>query len=171
MTESEKMAEIAKLWFGNLECTEQDGTTVVSSRLSLESFKGVFFIAWISSTTALAIFLVKFLSENKETLTSQAPVLQKLKVMGRTFNEKKGVPEDGKKKEKEQQETEMSDLNDLGVIYDATNLSPDLATSLALDEEGMFSPDEGLSSAGQGTSYHDAASAVMWTSEDRQDSN
>lgn len=168
------MAEITKLWFGNnSECTVQDGTTVVSSSLSLESFKGLFFIAWISSTTALAIFLAKFLYENRETLTSQAPVLQKLTAMVKTFDEKKQVAEDGKKKDKEQQETEMSNFNDVGFIYDVTNMSPG-AISLALHEEGMFSPDEGLSTSPDeglstsrpGTPYHDVA--VTWASEDRQ---
>lgn len=161
------MAEITKLWFGNnSECTDQDETTVVSNSLRLDSFKGLFLIAWISSTTALAIFLAKFLYENRETLTSEAPVLQKLTAMAKTFDEKKEGAEDSKTKEKEGLETEMVDFHDVpqGFIFDATNLIPG-AISLALHEEGMFSPDEGPST-GPGTPYHDAA--VTQASQDRQ---
>ncbi|OWM81901.1 hypothetical protein CDL15_Pgr007940 [Punica granatum] len=169
VTESKEMNDITAFWFkSKSECSEQDETTVVSNSLSLNSFKGLFLIAWVSSTTALAIFLVNFLYENREILTSRAPIPQKLTAIAKTFNEKKEDAEEAKKKEKEQQETEMSDINDVpqGFMYDPTSLSPG-AISLAQHEEGMFSPDEGLSSTEPGTPYHEIA-VTRASEEDRQ---
>lgn len=163
------MVKITKLWFGNnSECLEQDGTNLVSNSLGVDSFKGLFLIALISSTTALAIFSVQFLYENREILTSRAPLLQKFTSIAKAFYMEKEGAGDTKMKEKEQQqETGMRDSNDVpqGFMNGITDPSPG-GIRLSQHEKGMFSPDDGLSSTEPGSPYHDVASTSA--SEDRQ---
>lgn len=115
-------------------------------------------MAWISSTTALAIFLVQFLYENGEILTSRAPLSQKLAAIATTFYKEKEGAENARTKEKEQREIETRDFNDVpqGFIYDISSLSPG-NIRLARHEEGASSLDDGPSSTEPGTPCHDVA--------------
>ncbi|GKC11653.1 hypothetical protein Tco_1008435 [Tanacetum coccineum] len=68
-------------------CIQQREPTVTSERLSLDSFKGLFLIAGLSSTSALMIFIFKFLCNNGEILVSQgSSVSQKLVAIAKTFD-------------------------------------------------------------------------------------
>nr|GEX90798.1 glutamate receptor 2.8-like [Tanacetum cinerariifolium] len=96
----EQMMNISKQWFGDASsCIQHRESTVTSDRLSLDSFKGLFLIAGLSSTSALLIFIFKFLYKNKKLLLSQGSVSQKLAAIVTTFDEfkdnesKKTVPE------------------------------------------------------------------------------
>ncbi|GKB08377.1 hydroquinone glucosyltransferase [Tanacetum coccineum] len=84
----EQMANISKQMFGEAaSCIQQREPTVTSDRLSLDSFKGLFLIAGLSSTSALMIFIFKFLYNNGEILVSQgSSVSQKLAAIAKTFD-------------------------------------------------------------------------------------
>ncbi|KAK2631556.1 hypothetical protein EUGRSUZ_L02750 [Eucalyptus grandis] len=149
--ESPDMNLITTTWFGDQDkCSEEDTTTATSNSLTLDSFKGLFIITALSSTSALFIFFINFFCESKRILASQEPVKQKVVAIARTFNEKKEDAHPAAKKEKsEEEEIEMPARGEF-------HLTPG-ATSFSNHEEGLFSPDEGLSSTEPGTPYHEYA--------------
>ncbi|PWA42943.1 Extracellular ligand-binding receptor [Artemisia annua] len=55
----------------------------------LASFKGLFFIAGLSSTYALVVFIFMFLYENKDILMSESSMHEKLTAIIRNFDEDK----------------------------------------------------------------------------------
>ncbi|KAH6755666.1 glutamate receptor 2.7 [Perilla frutescens var. hirtella] len=77
LKEVEKMVRISRKWFNEGSCTGSDGTTITSKRLSADSFKGLFLVAGLSSSLALAIFLLRFVYENRCILTSAASTKHK----------------------------------------------------------------------------------------------
>ncbi|KAL7140537.1 hypothetical protein ABFS83_09G125700 [Erythranthe nasuta] len=141
LKEDEKMVKISRKWFGEEEgCPGGDRTVITSERLTTDSFKGLFLIAGLSSTTALTIFLSVFLYENRGILSSDASIKEKLIGLGRAFCQKKNVT-----KFKESR-------NDVGMEFAAQ--SP--AISVSCDHnEGMFSQDEGFSTTEPGTPLHE----------------
>ncbi|KVH92886.1 Extracellular ligand-binding receptor [Cynara cardunculus var. scolymus] len=83
----EQMRNISNQWFGGAAgCDEQKGAKVTSDSLTLDSFKGPFLIAGLSSTSALIIFLLMFLYENREKLMSEGSISQKLAAIAKTFD-------------------------------------------------------------------------------------
>ncbi|XP_076883979.1 glutamate receptor 2.7-like [Bidens hawaiensis] len=83
----EKVMNISSQWFvESANCTQQNGAKADSGRLMLESFKGPFLIAGVSSTSALLIFVLTFLYQNRQILVSQDPVSRKLVAMAKTFD-------------------------------------------------------------------------------------
>ncbi|KAJ4952014.1 hypothetical protein NE237_028846 [Protea cynaroides] len=92
LQEGDKMTAIEREWFGKqTECPEQGGTRVTSGSLNLDSFKGPFLIAGVSSTTALLIFFCKFFHEHWHILTSEDSVRNKLASMAKHFDQLKDV--------------------------------------------------------------------------------
>ncbi|CAI9095605.1 OLC1v1031595C2 [Oldenlandia corymbosa var. corymbosa] len=91
VTEGDKMSGILQRWRMDDEktCADQNnGVTASSDSLSLDSFRGLFLIAGLSSGLALAIYFLIFLHENKEILSSDDySVIQKFFHLARTFNE------------------------------------------------------------------------------------
>ncbi|GFZ04379.1 glutamate receptor 2.8 [Actinidia rufa] len=88
MKEADKMIGVEKKWFGKeADCSEQEGTRVVSDSLTLDSFKGLFLISGISSVYSLIIFVFMFLYVNKDILASNASIWQKIMAMAKTFDE------------------------------------------------------------------------------------
>ncbi|XP_076942421.1 glutamate receptor 2.7-like isoform X1 [Bidens hawaiensis] len=85
------LSNITERWLGQKgDCSEQDvGSTSKSGRLSLESFLGLFYIAGASSTSALIIYLIIFLYENKDMLLSDVPIREKLSAIVTTFQQEK----------------------------------------------------------------------------------
>ncbi|KAL3721199.1 hypothetical protein ACJRO7_005938 [Eucalyptus globulus] len=158
--ESPEMDVITKAWFGDRDkCLEEDETTVASDSLPLDSFKGLFLIAALTSTSALFIFLINFFHENKHILASQETVKQKVAAVVKTFDEKKEDAHQAAKKEKcKEEEIEMTARGEI-------HLTPG-ETSFSHHEEGLFSPDEGLLSTEPGTPYHEYA--VIGMNEDGQ---
>ncbi|KAM7459660.1 hypothetical protein LguiA_036654 [Lonicera macranthoides] len=71
VTEGEKMIEIEKIWFTqNTTCPD---TSFSSNNLGLESFWGLFLIAFIASISALVIYMAKFLHEHWHVLSHLEP--------------------------------------------------------------------------------------------------
>ncbi|KAK3411174.1 hypothetical protein EUGRSUZ_J03149, partial [Eucalyptus grandis] len=103
--ESPDMNLITTAWFGDQDkCSEEDTTTATSNRLTLDSFKGLFIITALSSTSALFIFFINFFCESRHILASQEPVKQKVVAIARTFNKKKEDAHQAAKKEKSKEE-------------------------------------------------------------------
>lgn len=125
----EQMRNISNQWFGGAAgCDEQNGAKVTSDSLTLDSFKGPFLIAGLSSTSALIIFLLMFLYENRDELVSQGSISQKLAAIAKTFDDESRKPSD-----------EVVDINK----------SP--AISVYHQEAVVFSHDEGSSTTEPGT--------------------
>ncbi|KAJ9568551.1 hypothetical protein OSB04_004517 [Centaurea solstitialis] len=92
------LSNISDTWFNQDNCTAQNGAVVTSGRLSLDSFKGLFLIAGLSSTSALIISILRFLYENKGMLASEGSILQKMYAIIRTFDEEKDQSSDKESK-------------------------------------------------------------------------
>ncbi|KAL1538007.1 glutamate receptor 2.8-like isoform X2 [Salvia divinorum] len=130
------MVRITKKWLGDeKDCPNANGALSTSQRLNLDSFKGLFLIAGVSSTLALAIFVSHFLYENRYLLESTAPVKEKLLGLARIFSREKDESLSSK-------ETRSPD-HGAGVVSAAA--SPATSIPCEQDQEGMFSQDEGFS--------------------------
>lgn len=90
VTEGDEMQRILKEWFGEeTDCSEQYGAVAASDSLTLDSFKGLFLIAGLSSSLALATSLLIFLYENRGILVSNGSVAEKLSAMAKVFDEER----------------------------------------------------------------------------------
>ncbi|KAL1539478.1 glutamate receptor 2.8-like [Salvia divinorum] len=90
LIEDEEMEKISRKWFREGGCRGSDGTTatVNSKRLSAGSFKGLFLVAGLSSSFALAVFLSGFVYENRGILSSTASTKHKIHALARAFYQK-----------------------------------------------------------------------------------
>ena len=127
------MVRITEKWLGDeKDCPNANGALSKSQRLNLDSFKGLFLIAGVSSTLALAIFLSSFLYENRYLLESTASTKEKLLGLARIFSREKDESLSSK---------ETTHPSEVGISVAA---SP--AMSIPCDQDqGMFSQDEGFS--------------------------
>lgn len=136
LQESEKMVEISRKWFREEEEGEKchsERAGVNSERLNIDSFKGLFVIAGVSSLSALAIYFFTFLYDHKYILTSTASVKQKIYGLAKVFSREKDDKSSLSKKE--------SRTGDVGGERAAEG-SP--AISILCDHQEMFSQDEGF---------------------------
>ncbi|XP_047958830.1 glutamate receptor 2.8-like, partial [Salvia hispanica] len=86
------MVRMAKKWLGDeKDCPNMDGALKASQGLDLDSFKGLFLIAGVSSILALAVYLSYFLYENRCVLESTASRKEKLLWLVRNFSKEKVV--------------------------------------------------------------------------------
>ncbi|XP_047951016.1 glutamate receptor 2.9-like isoform X2 [Salvia hispanica] len=84
MKENGKMDLITRRWFGAQVCCA-DGL----EGLGPDRFTGLFLIAGVSSSMALAAFFSEFFYENRDILASSASVKEKLQSLARAFVERK----------------------------------------------------------------------------------
>ncbi|KAD1306628.1 hypothetical protein E3N88_43033 [Mikania micrantha] len=139
----EQMLNISNQWFGDTtSCDQQNGAKVNSDQLRLDSFKGLFLIAGLSSTSALLVFFFRFLHQNREILVSQDSIGQKLAAIVKTFDVFKD--DDGSRKS-----------NPDEAVDEFNNIHNSPAISVFHQEAGMFSHDEGFSTTEPGTPVHD----------------
>ncbi|KAH6793347.1 hypothetical protein C2S52_003824 [Perilla frutescens var. hirtella] len=122
MKEREKMDRITRTWLGEEGCSS-DGL----ESLNLDRFTGLFLIAGLSSSTALAIFLSTFLYENRHILASTASIKQNLHGLARAFSQEK------------------DDISKHSGTPGESVLTQTPSIRISCDQEGMFSLDEGLS--------------------------
>ncbi|KAL8458832.1 hypothetical protein ACS0TY_036367 [Phlomoides rotata] len=122
LKEDEKMVQISRKWLGDLERCQGDGAGNTSESLNVDSFKGLFVIAGVSSSSALAIFFFTFLYHHRYILTSTASIKEKIYGLARVFSREK---------------------DDESRTGDVVEGSP--AISISCDHQDMFSQDEGLS--------------------------
>ncbi|XP_052181358.1 glutamate receptor 2.9-like [Diospyros lotus] len=93
VTEGEKMNKILEKLYGKQQdCKMQDDIATTSESLTLDSFMGLFLIACVSSLFALIIFFCCFLYENKDILTSNDSIWEKVTKIAKSFDEKKDDP-------------------------------------------------------------------------------
>ncbi|XP_027168525.1 glutamate receptor 2.7-like [Coffea eugenioides] len=172
VTEGDKMKRILKEWFGEeTDCSEQYGAVATSDSLTLDSFKGLFLIAGLSSSLALAIFLLIFLYENRGVLVSNGSVVQKLSAMAKIFDEERKELSRAAKKQGTGAEAAVVNVVSLGSNHE---FAPSPAISFFHhhhqhhEEEGVCSHDEGFSTATEPASpMHDAIVIVTETAEER----
>ncbi|XP_071689160.1 glutamate receptor 2.7-like [Rutidosis leptorrhynchoides] len=150
-----QMTNLSKKWFGDSDsCDQQNEATVTSDKLTLDSFKGLFLIAGLSSTSALVIFFLKFLYQNRLMLSSQDSVTQKLVAIAKSFD---GFKDDESKR--------VSPDAALDEFVSADNINNSPAISIIHQDEGFFSPDEGLLTTEPGTPVHDSIELLETTVE------
>ncbi|WMV34951.1 hypothetical protein MTR67_028336 [Solanum verrucosum] len=88
--EGEFMNNIIQKWFGNeTDCPRIDGMSITSDSLTLDSFKGLFVIAGVSAGSALLLFFLNFLYQNREILATDDSVWKKLSAIAKVFDEEK----------------------------------------------------------------------------------
>lgn len=111
------MLNITSQWFVEAaSCDQQSGAKSDSGRLMLDSFKGLFLIAGLSSTSALIVFFIMFLYQNRQILVSQNSFSQKLAIMAKTFDVFKD--DESIKKTAEAAVEEFNDNDMLGIYHD-----------------------------------------------------
>lgn len=88
----EQMRNISDKWIRDeADCPGKNEDVEPFDKLTLESFKGLFIVAGLSSTCALVIFFFMFLYENKEILVSDDSTRHKLTTIIQNFDKKKGL--------------------------------------------------------------------------------
>ncbi|KAG5538087.1 hypothetical protein RHGRI_025243 [Rhododendron griersonianum] len=156
VTEQNVMTRIEEIWLGKrTTCAEQDGARVTSDSLTLDSFKGLFIVAAVTSFSALILFLSIFLYENWDTLASNdSSIRDKLIAMAKTFDEEKDNSSDASKRKPPTGEG-------MAVPSTATTDCPQSpATSDSQLAEWIFSHDEGLSTTETSTPIHETIEIV-----------
>ncbi|KAL1217172.1 Glutamate receptor 2.9 [Cardamine amara subsp. amara] len=90
VTQSKKMKGIENKWFPEKKDCHDPNNALLSNRLSLRSFRGLFLIAGIASFLALLVFVALFLYEQRHILCddSEDSLWRKLKFLFRIFDEK-----------------------------------------------------------------------------------
>ncbi|CAI9772308.1 unnamed protein product [Fraxinus pennsylvanica] len=91
VTESEKMVEIERTWFGEKTKCPDSSTSLSSNSIGLECFWGLFLIAGIAAVSALIIYIIMFLREHWNVLRHSDPnssMRSKLLELFRRFDNK-----------------------------------------------------------------------------------
>ncbi|PSS07257.1 Glutamate receptor 2.8 like [Actinidia chinensis var. chinensis] len=162
MKEGDKMIGVEKKWFGKeADCSEQEGTRVVSDSLTLGSFKGLFLVSGISSVSSLIIFVFMFLYVNKDILASNASIWQKIMAMAKTFDEE----EENSSSTASKKTLTTTSGGVVAVPAADCPLSP--ATGDHHNAECVFSQDEGFSTTEPATPTHDTIE-IVHTNMERQ---
>ncbi|KAJ9543145.1 hypothetical protein OSB04_022852 [Centaurea solstitialis] len=139
LIEGDGMRNISNTWIGDeLQSSKKSSDQVEPfKKLKLDSFIGLFVIAGLSSTCALVVFLFTFMYENKEVLTSQGSLYQKLAAIIRSFDEDKSH------KPSKDSATETVDDSHMSVEdHTIDNTPPPTSPSISVDHqaEGSISP-------------------------------
>ncbi|KAM7253936.1 hypothetical protein ACFE04_031618 [Oxalis oulophora] len=171
VTEGDKITKITEKWLG--ESSNCDDAIINSNSLSLDSFKGLFLIAGLSSISALLIFLFTFLRENKQILQSKdLTISQKLSAMAKAFSgEKQGTSHDVSLDETDVIDNEASEVS--GWIELSQVCTSDGAQSPAVivsdHDDGFLSQDEGGPLTEPRTPYRDLVLGIPNNSVDKHD--
>ncbi|KAI3689372.1 hypothetical protein L2E82_47327 [Cichorium intybus] len=129
-----QMSNISDKWFRDeADYPGKNEDVEHFDKLTLESFKGLFFVAGLSSTSALIVFWLMLLYENKEILVSNGSVHSKLMAIIQSFDDKKD------QKAAEIETVRDSKVHAEEIMLDDLRLSP--AISVYHQGEGVFSPE------------------------------
>ncbi|KAL8215610.1 hypothetical protein R6Q57_022447 [Mikania cordata] len=83
-----QMRNISDKWLGREDdCPDINPGVQTFDELTSASFKGPFFIAGLSTTGALVVYIAMFLYENKDILESNDSIYQKIVALKRKFSE------------------------------------------------------------------------------------
>ncbi|XP_047959791.1 glutamate receptor 2.7-like [Salvia hispanica] len=86
MKETGKRDQISRKWFGEGGCSSNNTTDADSRKLDVKNFSGLFYITGLSSLSALLIFLVTFLYDNRLVWSSDASLKHKLLQLAQRFD-------------------------------------------------------------------------------------
>ncbi|KAI3666923.1 hypothetical protein L6452_41964 [Arctium lappa] len=139
LIEGDTMRNISNKWnIGNeVQFSKKNNQVEPFDKLKLDSFKGLFLIAGLSSTCALVVFLLTFMYENKEILMSQGSIYQKFATIIRNFDEEKY------QKSSRDSTTETVDDNrmcDEDHTIDSPTPTPSPSITVDHQAEGVVSP-------------------------------
>ncbi|GKA08683.1 glutamate receptor 2.8-like protein [Tanacetum coccineum] len=132
---------LSNKWIGNgVHCSEQNGELQDFDKLTLTSFKGLFYIAGLSSTYALVAFIFMFLHENKDILMSESSMHEKLTAIIRNFDEDKNKkPAVLDAMDDSQVDVEAIDDNQAHVEENITQ-TPPLSSRTSIEHQGEGVP-------------------------------
>ncbi|XP_060217875.1 glutamate receptor 2.8-like [Lycium barbarum] len=164
VVEGEFMNTIIQKWFGNeIDCPQQDGMAITSDSLTLDSFKGLFLIAGVSAGSALLLFFLIFLYQNREILATDDSIGQKLSAIAKVFDEEKDNSNSKSEKLSEGNEGQTATL------FTASEASPEILPDLPLqrpefrisDGLGASPAAEGFSTTEPGTPVHETITETV----------
>ncbi|KAH0750941.1 hypothetical protein KY290_030173 [Solanum tuberosum] len=146
---------IQKYSSNETDCSQSNGT---SDSLTLDSFKGLFLIAGVSAGTALLIFFLIFLYQNREILATDDSIWKKLSAIAKVFDEEK----DNSNSKLEKPEGNEESLT-ATVLLAANEASPEILPNLPSqsleirisDGLGASPADEGFSTTEPATLVHE----------------
>ncbi|XP_055832305.1 glutamate receptor 2.8-like [Solanum dulcamara] len=155
--EGENMNNIIQKWFGNeTDCPQKDGMAITSDSLTLDSFKGLFLIAGVSAGSALLIFFLIFLYQNREVLTTDDSIWQKLCAIAKVFDLERDNSNSMSEKPSEGNESNTPTL--LAASEASTEIFPDLPSQSPeiriSDSLGASPAADGFSTTEPGTPVH-----------------
>ncbi|GJU15560.1 glutamate receptor 2.7-like protein [Tanacetum coccineum] len=136
-----RLTNISNKWIGNgVDCSKQNGELQDFDKLTLASFKGLFYIAGLSSTCALVAFIFMFLHENKDILMSESSMHEKLTAIIRNFDEDKNKkPAVLDAMDDSQVDVEAIDDNQAHVEENITQ-TPPLSSRTSIEHQGEGVP-------------------------------
>ncbi|KAF3664566.1 putative U-box domain-containing protein 51-like [Capsicum annuum] len=161
--EGEFMNNIIQKWFGNeTDCPQKEGMAITSDSLTLDSFMGLFLIAGVSACSALLLFFLIFLYQNREILARDNSIGQKLSAIAKAFDKEK-VTSTSKSENPDANESRTDTLSA------ASEASPEILPNLPLQSpeirisEGLgASPEpEGFSTTEPGTPVHETITGTI----------
>ena len=83
------MVKIEKEWFGKkTSCSDDNGSSISSNNISLDSFWGLFLIAGATSSLALIIGIAMFLHKHRVVVMGEDSVSEKIKTLATRFDQK-----------------------------------------------------------------------------------
>ncbi|KAL6345761.1 hypothetical protein AAG906_017506 [Vitis piasezkii] len=89
VTEGDEMVKIEKEWFGKkTSCSDDNGSSISSNNISLDSFWGLFLIAGVTSSLALIIGIAMFLHKHRVGVMGEDSVSTKIKTLATRFDQK-----------------------------------------------------------------------------------
>ena len=151
--EGEFMNNIIQKWFGNeTDCPEKNGMVITSDSLKLDSFKGLFLIAGVSASSALLIFLLIFLYQNREIFATDDSTWQKLSAIAKAFDNEKEKPNSKSEKPGEGNESQTT------TPFAASAASPEIFPNLpsqSPETRTASPPHEGFSTTEPGTTLEE----------------
>ncbi|XP_055831965.1 glutamate receptor 2.8-like [Solanum dulcamara] len=155
--EGENMNNIIQKWFGNeTDCPQKDGMAITSDSLTLDSFKGLFLIAGVSAGSALLIFFLIFVYQNREIVATDDSVWKKLCTIAKVFDLERDNSNSMSEKPSEGNESNTPTL--LAASEASTEIFPDLPSQSPeiriSDSLGASPAADGFSTTEPGTPVH-----------------
>ncbi|PIA37059.1 hypothetical protein AQUCO_03100071v1 [Aquilegia coerulea] len=165
VTQGKKMNTIDDTWFGKqVNCSEQESSNIFSESLTLDDFKGLFLIAGVASSVAFLIFLSIFLFEQRNILTSEGSISQKLSSLAKQFITEKHISTHGSKKMCPFGCRTTGTKESIKAGYDASSPQSPTTTVSLHQEDIVFASEESFPWTEPGTPIQHPTSFIEMTS-------
>ncbi|CAN4098568.1 unnamed protein product [Withania somnifera] len=162
--EGDLMNNIIQKWFGNeTDCPQKDIMAIASDSLPLDCFKGLFLIAGASAGSALLLFFLIFLYQNRKILATGDSIWEKLSAIAKVFDTEKDNSISKSEEPSEGNESQMATLfaaieASPEILPDVPLQSPDIRSSEGLEASPAA---EGFSTTEPGTPVHEATTGTI----------